>query len=48
MNLISIYEDVGLIPGLVQWVEYPALPQAVAEVADVAQIWCCYGCGVGW
>ena len=32
-----------LIPGLAQWVKDLALPQA----ANVAQIWCCCGCGIG-
>ena len=26
MDLTSDHEDVGLIPGVTQWVEYPVLP----------------------
>ena len=39
-------EDTGLIPCFALWVKNLALPQAVAQVADVAQIQCCQGCGV--
>jgi len=43
-NPTSIHEDVGSIPGLVQWIGNPA----VVETADAAQIPRYFGCGVGW
>ena len=47
-NLASIYEVAGSIPGLIQWINDPVLPQAVAWIADTAWIWCCCGCDMGW
>ena len=41
-------EDAGTIPGLAQWVKDLVLLQAVAQVADAAQIQYCCGCGGGW
>ena len=35
-NLASIHEDMDLIPGLVQWVKGPVLPQAAAQVIDAS------------
>ena len=47
MNLIRNHEVVGLVPGLAPWVKELALLWAEVWVADVAQILCCYGYGVG-
>ena len=46
-NLTGIHEDVGSSPGLAQWAKDPVLPCPLVWVADVAQIPCCCGCGVG-
>ena len=42
MILTRIYEDVGLIPGLTQWVKDQVLPWALVQFADMA--WICRCC----
>ena len=44
-NPTSIQEDMGLIPGLTQWIKDHALLWAAVWVADVAWIPRCWGCG---
>ena len=46
-TLYSVCENVGLIPGLAQWVKDPVLLQAAVQVVDVARIPHCCSCGVG-
>ena len=46
MNQSRIHEDVGLIPGLTQWVKDLVLPWAAGLVTDMAWVQCCCGYGV--
>ena len=49
-NLTHVREDVGLIPGLAQWVKGSgvAMTNTMSVGYGCGQIWCGCGCGVGW
>ena len=47
-NPTKNHEVVGSVPALAQWVNDPALPCAVVQVADAARILRCCGSGIGW
>ena len=43
---MSIHEDVGLIPGLAQWVKGSGIARAAAHVEAAQNCHCC-DCGIG-
>ena len=47
LRTCTVSEDVGSIPGLIQWVKDPEMLEAVVWVSDAAQILPCSGYDVG-